>query len=255
MRKALITISLVLLLTALLLGQTACNGTTITDSDLATIRGLIARVDNLESSDATQNSKLTNLSTGTLQTDVSQVKSDIAAIKADITVLKSANSTDGAKVAALEARIKALEDKLATGSTNQDTLSGQVTLTVKEGSPIYLYTGPGVATTYNFTVHIVNGTNTYQYVNYSLVLLCLTPTGDAASASLTRWTYITTFTPTYSRPTPTTCNQILFTPGTMTAFSMAAGQTYDVVNQVTITTTTAEQWQGNVIPVYAAIWF
>jgi len=252
MRKALITISLVLLLAAPLLGAACAGGPTITDSDVKTFRGLITRVDNLEASDASQNGKLAKLNTDTLQTDVSQVKTDITAVKADIIGIKTTNSTDSTKIDALEARIKTLEDKLAASTNPTPTSAGQVTATVTQGSVTYLYSG---AANNPFTVHLTNGTAIYQWVSFCLIMQSPAPASDVFpgvhTATLACSNYPgATWTTTYTPNAPAATTQILFTP--TTKIMLAPGQPIDMWCLVQSNGDIFETWQGMIIPIAAA---
>lgn len=121
MKKVLITISLVVLLVGAG-ALSSCGG--ISEKDMATIKGLITRVDNLEAVNAALQSKVANLNTSTLQTDIAQAKTDIATIKTELGNLTTSDTETKAKVDALtakvtglEARIKALEDKLPSSAS------------------------------------------------------------------------------------------------------------------------------------------
>jgi hypothetical protein len=133
MKKVLVIISLVALMAVPLLGLTACGGTKLTDSDLATIRGFATRIDALEAAVASQQNKYNSLNTDSLKADLEQVKVDVASVKTDIGELKNDNSTDlndlVTRIAALETRIAALEAKMGSGSGT--TTSEAITAKIK----------------------------------------------------------------------------------------------------------------------------
>jgi septation ring formation regulator EzrA len=130
--KKVLTITLVVLLVGLM-GLTACGGPSLTEQDIATIRGFGTRIDNLEAAVASLNSKLANINTSTLQTDVNQAKTDIAAIKTELEKLTTAGTENQtkvdaltAKVTELETRIKTLEAKLTPATPTADAITATI---------------------------------------------------------------------------------------------------------------------------------
>lgn len=123
--KKVLTITLVVLLVGLM-GLTACGGPSLTEQDIATIRGFGTRIDSLEAAVASLNSKLANLDTSTLQTDINQAKTDITAIKTELEKLTTAGTENKTKITELEARITALEAKLTPINPTADAITATI---------------------------------------------------------------------------------------------------------------------------------
>jgi hypothetical protein len=185
--KKVLTIILVVLLTGLM-GLTACGGQSLTDSDIATIRGLIARMDSAESQIASLQGKVGKTDTTAVQADIDQAKADIAAVKTDLGKLKDSDTTSNTKLAELEARIKALEDKLKVSEASTEFLTTRWQPTIEleiTSSQLYVkdYSWSPVRIkdedTYRFTINIVNTTGAAQK-NQVLVIVLVPSSKDTS---------------------------------------------------------------------------
>lgn len=180
MKKVLAIIALAALLVMPLI-LAGCGGTTLTESDIATIQGLKARVDSLEAQQASLSSTVANISPGTSEEDITQIKADLDSIRADLDGLKASDDTATldlltALIAKLETRIEALE-----GNGEEPPPSGEVTVTLNEDAPFEILSYTGGATPYRFTVTIENGTTDYQSVSYWVIFDCVTHGGATIS--------------------------------------------------------------------------
>jgi hypothetical protein len=224
---------------------TAC-GQSLTESDIATIRGLITRVDNLESQVASVKSSVTNLG------DTSAIKTDITNIKTDVEKLQADDSDNSALIASLETRIQALEDALAVDNTNTPTGTGEVTINFDEETPFYILssaTGPNQT---SFKVIITNGTNEYRYVSYWVSLVCVSQDGianvDTATLTMLSPIYGQSaygFTTTLIPNDPTVVRQILFIPSaTVPKIPVRGGETLKLYHNIDLKTISGiEEWE------------
>lgn len=241
--KKVLTIALVVLLTGLM-GLTACGGQALTDSDIATIRGLIARMDSAESQIASLQGKVGKTDTTTVQADIDQAKADIAAVKTDLGKLKDSDTTSNTKLAELEARIKALEDKLGTSTEEEKTTEilttrWQPTIELEAtSSTLYIkdYTWSPVRIkdedTYRFTISIVNTTGTTQK-NQVLVMI-LAPSNKDTSVDIAN-TGVYSVSPVgiwwdaeYSPSSGVDCKRIEFVSDEFTVPTAPEGSPYTV---------------------------
>lgn len=267
MKKVLTIIALVVLVVGL--PVLAACGQSLTENDIATIRGLIARVDSLEAQQASLASKVANLQPGTLETDLETAKTDIAGIRSDLTALKtdleklkSVGDESGtpidsllAKVISMEARVKVLEDKLeADTNTLPDT--GEVTVEfLDEEVPVYLLSSSGGTNVPSFRIVITNGTDDYRYVSYWVNLICVSPDGIAKMTTDNSVTILTLVSPVYGQPNyeyattlipkdAAAVQQILFTPATATPrIPVRAGETLKLYHTLELFTEGIEEWE------------
>jgi len=246
MKKALVIVSLVALLSIPLVGLAGC-GNSLSDSDLATIRGFATRMDNAEKAIAAVKSDLAGIGAGSdvegIEADIADIEEILDGITGDIADIEDDN-------VALAARITALENNQNPGGTTNPT-TGQVTVQLVDNSlcvqsgQLRVYSGAAPGMQYTFAVDIVNGTSQYQYVSFGLILNCINPanaTVEAPTALSVFGGYGVTYTKICIPATNTT--QILFTPSQKVAIS--ANSTLQMQLMLIMQTSASAQWEGSV---------
>ena len=245
MKKALVIISLVVLLAIPVVGLMGCGGgTNITDNDIATFRGLLTRMDDVEEKNSDQDIAIKAVTAPDLSGYVTLEKYND--LKDDFDELAK--------------QVKELENGQSSGGDNPSppNLTGQTTVTLDAATPLtQILTNP-TAVPVPFYVKIVNGTNTPQYVTYGVIFTVLSPT---LSADMEGGTAVYTlgisgaayggtlypFTPT-AVPNAAAAQQILFTFPIATApkIPVLAGQTVTIYNTLNLRTdsTPYAYWQG-----------
>jgi len=262
MKKALVIVLLAALLVIPLVGLTAC-GNTLSDSDLATIRGFATRMDNAEKAIAAVKSDLAGIGAGSdvegIEADIADIEEILDGITGDIADIEDDNVALAARIAALE------NNQNPSGGTNP--ITGQVTVQLVDNSlcvqsgQLRVYSGPTPGMQYTFAVDIVNGTNQYQYVSFGLILNCVNPANatfpSASPAEHQNPTALSVFGGygvTYTRiyiPSNlsaakeyTGVTQLLFTPSTKV--SIAANGTLQMQLMLVMQTSASAQWEGSV---------
>jgi len=206
-KKTLLVLALVAAVAAVpLLAACSCGGgTSLTESDIKTIRGFPARLDTLDGKTSKLNGK--GEYTGTLDAGIATLSDEDAAAIADVATLRS--ELDALKagdnettIAELEARIAALEDEAGTGGNGED--GETVLVTTRWQEDVYVIWPSGVdendyevsyklspprvreEDTYKFTVAIknkANGSNTGEVEDVYLVV-SFDPTSNDTSVDI-----------------------------------------------------------------------
>lgn len=186
MKRILIISTLAALLVLPLIFTGCGDDVTLTESDIATIRGFGARLDSHDQSIATINTTLNGLDTDALgkladldadelaallDLDLSTTKDDVTQLKTDMADLKDVNK-DGS-LADLAARVGVLENGGAGGSGGGSSISGEVTAILDVDADPLQFTSGTTATSQVFPVRIANGTSKYQKVTFNITLRCV----------------------------------------------------------------------------------
>lgn len=173
--KKLLIVSLVVVVVGIS-ALTAC-GPKLTENDIATIQGLISRVDALESQVASLKSTVSNINPSTAEENITQLQADLDAIKLELDGILPADGNTtldslAALIAGLEARIVALEAS-GSGGGGEPPSSGEVTVVLDvDADPLQFMSGPTAASQF-FPVKITNGTAKYRQVTYNITLRCV----------------------------------------------------------------------------------
>jgi len=249
MKKALMIIALAALLAIPLVGLTGC-GNTLSDSDLATIRGFGTRMDDAEKDIGTLKADLAAIGSGSgvdgIEAGIADIEEILDGIAGDIADIEDDNI-------ALAERITALENNQDPGTTNPTT--GQVTVQLVDNSlcvqsgQLRVFSGPAPGgMQYTFTVDIVNGTSQYQYVSFGLILNCINPSaGVTTFADPPALTIFGGYGVTYTKIDITSSGkiiQVLFTPSQKV--SVAANGALQMQFMLTMQTDISAQWEGSV---------
>lgn len=193
MKRTLIIMSLAALLVMPLILVGCGGGATLTESDVATIRGFGARLDSHDQSIATINNTLNTLDTETLNglaaldaaeltallgLSLSTVPADVTQLKTDMAGLK--NPGIEGSLPDLVARVEALENDQSGGSDDDGTTpGGGVTVTLDVDEDPFQFMSGVTATSQVFPVKITNGTDEYQQVTYNITLRCVSTDHEA----------------------------------------------------------------------------
>lgn len=244
MKKALVIISLLALMVVPLIGLTAC-GQSLSENDLATIRGFASRMDNAEAAIADLKAKVASINTDVTKADLDKTTADITALKSDNAALITKVASLETDNATLKADIAAL--KAGNSSTTPSSSTGQVTANIIDKTPLLVYsTSAGMQ--YNFRVRIVNSTTSYQYVGYSLILALVNTTSpitvDTTATALTTFGGFGVTYTTLAIPSNPPATQILFAPSGK--IPVAAGGAVEISHLLVVATSSGNaQWEGN----------
>ena len=163
-KKALVIFSLLALLAIPVMGLVGCGGgTTLTDNDLATIRGLLTRMDSTEQKDATQDATIATLNSKT----VPDLSNYVTLDKYNELLAKYNGLIDESNSTSLISRIKALEQKGGGNTPPPVNPTGQVTVELINPNPLWISAGTAPI---QFQVRITNNTGTGQFVGFDLRL-------------------------------------------------------------------------------------
>ena len=163
---------------------TAC-GPKLTENDIATIQGLITRVDSLEAQVANLQSKVSSSDSVLPEgVDLNQMSTDITALRTDLNgILPADGSTTldslAVLITGLETRIAALEATEPDDEDGEEPPSGEVTVILDvDADPLQFMSGatPG---SHVIPVKITNGTDDYKQVTYNITFRCVSTDGMA----------------------------------------------------------------------------
>jgi uncharacterized coiled-coil protein SlyX len=161
-KKALVIFSLLALLAIPVMGLVGCGGgTTLTDNDLATIRGLLTRMDSTEQKAATQDATIATLNSKT----VPDLSNYMTLDKYNDLLSKYNGLLDETNPNSLVSRIKALEAKGGGNTPPPTNPTGQVTAELINPNPLWISAGTAPA---QFQVRITNNTGAGQFVGFDL---------------------------------------------------------------------------------------
>lgn len=185
MKRSLIILSLaVLLVLPLTLAGCGDGGTTLTESDKATILGFGKRLDGHDTDigilqgktmglDAATVAKLVALDADALAAlldlDLSTIVDDVDQLKTDVSDI---NDPDKAgSLADIVARVGELEN----GGTNNGgtATSGEVTVTLDVAEEPFIFMSGATPASQVFPIEITNGTDEYQQVTFNITLRCI----------------------------------------------------------------------------------
>ena len=160
MKKALVIISLVVLLAIPVVGLTGCpGGATLTDNDITTIRGLLARMDDVEGEVADVQGAVEDFSNPDLSNYVTLEEYNILLAKHN--GLLNLNDPDS-----LASRLAALENgQNSGGNTPPTNPTGQVTAALVTPNPLWISSGTAPI---QFQVRVTNDTGAGQFVGFDL---------------------------------------------------------------------------------------
>ncbi len=235
--KKLLIISLVAVVVGVS-ALTACGcGQQLTENDIATIQGLISRVDSLESQVANLQSNVSTLDSSGIPegVDLSQMQTDLNTISANLNGILSTDGTVtldslATLIVGLETRLAALEtgEQEEQESDGEEPPSGEVTVILDVDADPYQFMSGVTPANYLFPVKITNGTEKYKQVTYNITLHCVSTdqVADVAGGySLTVNTVAMVATPV---PGDTDCQWIYFLWTDPGAVPVAPGKTVTI---------------------------
>ena len=251
MKKVFLAIALLIMP---LLGFSACGDNSLSDNDIATIRGFSTRLDGAESDIAAR---------PTLTRVEELIETAMAGVSASNL---SSYTTDAELQTALDnfvanltpAQITALKTALGISATTPAP-TGQATVEIEETTPILLWaatpSGADFMGQAQFIVKITNDTASTKYVTYNLAIYCTGPVAgagvivrDATNVLTDNDTYpgwSKTYLPTLPTAAPTPQILCYFTTTTWGGVPVRAGESIEIIHLATMVTNVQSQWSCN----------
>ncbi|MBA7586933.1 hypothetical protein ES708_28940 [subsurface metagenome] len=262
MKRILIIMSLAVLLVMPLILVGCGGGTTLTESDKATILGYAKRLDDHDSAIGKINNTLGALDTETLgklaaldaaeltallDLDLDTALTDIEQLKTDVIDINDPDKADS--LADIVTRVGELEN----GGTNNGgtATSGEITVTLDGEVPFEVYTDKEMTSPYRFSVTIANGTEGWKEVRYCVNFTCTSVDGNAVvdTASIELTASSSSFGggevnfAAVCVPAEGKTWQVIFTPLNIFKVVVSPGKTTTVYHAITLWTTGFELWE------------
>ncbi len=260
MKRILIIMSLAVLLVMPLILVGCGGGTTLTESDKATILGYAKRLDDHDSAIGKINNTLGALNTETLgklaaldaaeltallDLDLDTALTDIEQLKIDVSDINDPDKADS--LADIVARVEELENG---GANNGGTAtSGELTVVLDGTTPFEVYTDKGVTSPGLFSVTITNGTEGWKEVRYCVNFTCTSVAGNAEvtvaklmASSSSFGGGEDSFNVAYV-PVASSAWQVIFTPKAIFEIIVSPGKAITVYHIIALETNGFELWE------------